>query len=144
MEEGKSQSFPVWPFILLSIFTGGFVYLIYFGIRKSIDKKLPRTNLQKKIEKPMNLYFLTFVTISLILYGTIFGNVVEYIQSFTQNNLVHVMTIDFLLLSILFPGLMIDDMMREESYDLRRFLLFSAGSVLGANMYLLQRLRKNG
>lgn len=84
------------------------------------------------------------MTISLILYGIIFGSVVEYIQSFTQNNLVHVMTIDFLLLSILFPGLMIDDMIREEIYDLRRFLLFSAGSVLGANIYLLQRLRKNG
>lgn len=33
LEEAEAQSFPVWPFILLSFFMGGFVYLVYYSLR---------------------------------------------------------------------------------------------------------------
>jgi len=142
LEESKLQDFPVWPFILLSFFTGGFVYLIYFSLRKSVDERLSSTSLQKRIEKPRNMYLLIGVTILLLLYGFVFGDLGGYIQSFTKNSLVHVMTIDFLLLSLLFPVLMVDDMMREKIFNLRQFLVFSVSSVLGATLYLLHRLYK--
>ncbi|MBD3207086.1 hypothetical protein GF319_12190 [Candidatus Bathyarchaeota archaeon] len=142
LEESKSQDFLTWPFILLSFFTGGFVYLIYFSLRQSVDEKLPSTNLQRRIEKRRNMYLLIIVTITLLLYGFIFGDFRGYLQSFNQNNLVHIMTIDFLLLSLLFPLLMIDDMMREKIYKLRKFILFSIFSVLGATFYLLHKLQK--
>ena len=142
LEESKLQDFPVWPFILLSFFTGGFVYLIYFSLRKSVDERLSSTSLQKRIEKPRNMYLLILVTILLLLYGFVFGDLGGYIQSFTENSLVHVMTIDFLLLSLLFPVLMVDDMMREKIFNLRQFLVFSVSSVLGATLYLLHRLHK--
>ena len=142
LEESKLQDFPVWPFILLSFFTGGFVYLIYFSLRKSVDERLSSTSLQKRIEKPRNMYLLIGVTILLLLYGFVFGDLGGYIQSFTKNSLVHVMTIDFLLLSLLFPVLMVDDMMREKIFNLRQFLVFSVSSVLGATLYLLHRLHK--
>jgi hypothetical protein len=142
LEESKSQDFPVWPFILLSFFTGGFVYLIYFSLRKSVDERLSSTSLQKRIEKLRNMYLLILVTILLLLYGFVFGDLGGYIQSFTKNSLVHVMTIDFLLLSLLFPVLMVDDMMREKIFNLRQFLVFSVSSVLGATLYLLHRLYK--
>lgn len=142
LEESKLQDFPVWPFILLSFFTGGFVYLIYFSLRKSVDERLSSTSLQKRIEKPRNMYLLILVTILLLLYGFVFGDLGGYIQSFTKNSLVHVMTIDFLLLSLLFPVLMVDDMIREKIFNLRQFLVFSVSSVLGATLYLLHRLHK--
>ena len=142
LEESKLQDFPVWPFILLSFFTGGFVYLIYFSLRKSVDERLSSTSLQKRIEKPRNMYLLILVTILLLLYGFVFGDLGGYIQSFTKSSLVHVMTIDFLLLSLLFPVLMVDDMIREKIFNLRQFLVFSVSSVLGATLYLLHRLYK--
>lgn len=139
LEESKVQEFPVWPFILLSFIAGGFVYLIYFSLRERSLEELPRTPLQEKVEKESNMYLLLAVGLILVLYGVILGDYGGYLRSFQENNLVHVMTIDFVLLSILSPSLIRDDLLRKSSYNMRRLFFYSIGSIISALLYLVRR-----
>jgi hypothetical protein len=139
LEESKVQDFPVWPFILLSFIAGGFVYLIYFSLRKRSLEELPKISLQEKVEKRSNMYLLLAVGAILVLYGVLLGDYGGYLRSFQENNLVHVMTIDFVLLSILSPVLIMDDLHRKSSYNMRRLFFYSIFSIISVLIYLVRR-----
>ena len=142
LEEAKIQPFPVWPFILLSFFMGGFIYLVYFGFRKSDTVLRPQTKLQKRIETRKNMVLLSLVGVSLVLYGLIYGDWSEFTNSFQTNGLVHIMSIDFVLISCLFPLLMKDDMIRKDNYTMLEWGVYSLFSIIGALFYLNRRLEK--
>ena len=142
LEEAEVQPFPVWPFILLSFFMGGFIYLVYFGFRESNHVLRPQTKLQKRIEKRKNMILLSLVGFSLVIYGLIYGDWSEFVSSFQTNGLVHIMSIDFALISCLFPFLMKDDMIRRDNYTILEWGLYSCLSIIGALIYLYKRLDK--
>lgn len=143
IEEAEAQPFQVWPFILLSFFMGGFIYLIYFSIRTPVYEAGAKTGLQKRVENRRNMVILLLVGLSLVLYGLIYGDWGMFMKSFWNNGLVHIMSIDFLLISLLFPLLMKDDMIRRNDYSLSELSIFSILSVMGALLYLNRRLSKN-
>ncbi|RLI02843.1 hypothetical protein DRO31_03180 [Candidatus Bathyarchaeota archaeon] len=66
LEEAESQPFPVWPFILLSFFMGGFIYLVYFGLREPSRVLRPQINLQKRVETRKNMILLSLVGLLLV------------------------------------------------------------------------------
>ena len=142
LEEAESQSFSVWPFILLSFFMGGFSYLVYFSIRTPVFEKSEKTKLQKRIEKRQNMVILFLVGLFLVIYGIVYGDWVAFVESFWTSGLVHIMSIDFLLISVLFPSFMKDDMIRRDDYSLSELSILSVFSVIGALFYLNKRVSK--
>lgn len=142
LEEAESQTFPVWPFILLSFFMGGFIYLVYFGLRKPSHVLRPQTKLQKRVETRKNMILLSLVGLLLVLYGLVYGDWTGYIASFQTNGLVHIMSLDFILISLLFPMLVKDDMIRRDNYNLLDWAIYSFIPVLSALYYLNRRLDK--
>jgi len=142
LDEAKIQPFPVWPFILLSFFMGGFIYLVYFGFRKSDTVLRPQTKLQKRIETRKNMILLSLVGVSLVFYGLVYGDWLGFINSFQTSGLVHIMSIDFILISLLFPILVKDDMIRRGTYTMLEWVFYSCLSIIGALFYLIRRLEK--
>lgn len=140
LEEADLQQFPVWPFIITSFFLGGFIYLIYFTIRIPVLQAKQKNRLQKSIEKRQNMVFLFVIGLTLILYGLVYGDWSNFVNTFWSNGLVHIMSIDFLVCSLIFPLLMRDDMIRRNNYSLNTWILLSISSVLGALIYLKIRL----
>lgn len=144
LDEAKSQGFPVYPFILPSFFMGGFVYLIYFALRTRPKHPQPRTGLQEKIETRGNMVLLGLITWALILYGVVYGDPAAYMQVYNTNGLVQIMSIDFVLFSILATVLIRDDMKRHNRYTNGRFLLYTMTSVIGSTLYLIDRTTSSG
>jgi len=142
LDEAEAQPFPVWPFIILSFFMGGFIYLVYFGFREPSRVLRPQTKYQKRIETRKNMILLSLVCLSLVLYGLIYGDWSGYIASFQSNGLVHIMSIDFILISLLFPILVKDDMIRRDNYNTLDWAIYSFIPVLSALYYLNRRLEK--
>ncbi len=140
LEEGEAQSFPVWPFILLSFFMGGFVYLVYYSLRSPEYTERPKTRTQKQIEKQRNMILLLLVGVSLVFYGLIYGDWTGYIDSFQTNGLVHIMSIDFVLISLMFPVLIKNDMIRRDQYSPIMLGVYSVLGVVGALIYLNRRI----
>ncbi len=140
LEEAEAQSFPVWPFILLSFFMGGFVYLVYYSLRSPVYTQRNQTGIQKQIEKQRNMILLLIVGLSLVFYGLIYGDWIRYLQSFQTNGLVHIMSIDFMLISLMFPALIKDDMIRRNQYSSLALGVYSVLGVLGALIYLNRRI----
>lgn len=141
LEETEAQWFPVWPFILLSFFMGGFVYLVYYSLRSPEYTERPKTRIQKQIMKQRNMILLLFVGLSLVFYGLVYGDWTGYVQSFQTNGLVHIMSIDFVLISLLFPVLVKDDMIRRGRYSQIMLDVYSVLSIIGALIYLNTRLK---
>jgi hypothetical protein len=142
LDEAEAQGFTVLPFIVLSFFMGGFIYLIYFSLRTPSLVQLPKTRLQKKLVKKSNMVLLFLAGAALILYGVLYGDWIDYAAVYGTNSLIHVMTIDFVLVSLLFPILLRDDLRRRGKYSSRNLLLYSIGSIFGALVYLIKRQEK--
>ena len=142
LEEAESQPFPVWPFILLSFFMGGFIYLVYFGLREPSRVLRPQINLQKRVETRKNMILLSLVGLLLVFYGLVYGDWSSYIAGFQTNGLVHIMSLDFILISLLFPLLVKDDMIRRDKYNLFDWAIYSFIPVISALFYLNRRLDK--
>jgi len=137
--EAEKQTVPVWLFIFLSFFLGGFILLIYYSYRipqTCYPDKFTRA--MKIAEKKRNSVVLGITGLALVLYGIIYGDYSDYFYLFNVNSLVHVMSIDFLLVTFLFPVILRDDMQRRDFYKPTLYALFSV-PLLGPILYLLVR-----
>ena len=62
------------------------------------------------------MVILFLVGLSLVIYGLVYGDWVAFVESFWTSGLVHIMSIDFVLISILIPSFMKDDMIRRDDF----------------------------
>lgn len=132
----------VWPFALGMMALGSFALLPYLILRRSYTDPVPgpRSLLVRWFGgRP----FAVFVTLALaVLLAFIFGggSLPDYVYWFRRSAFVHLMTIDLLLLTLLFPALLRDDMARRgvpTEEGLGRAAL--AVPLLGPALYLLRR-----
>lgn len=102
--ENDKSSIPAWPFSLGAFFLGAFSLLPYFAFHNDFEQ-IKRNRTSKKLysllRKPSLILILGGITIALFLYGTLLGNVGEYAHAFQTSRFVHVMTIDFVVLTFL-------------------------------------------
>ena len=102
----------------------------------------PQINLQKRVETRKNMILLSLVGLLLVFYGLVYGDWSGYIASFQTNGLVHIMSLDFILISLLFPLLVKDDMIRRDKYNLFDWAIYSFIPFISALFYLNRRLDK--
>ena len=140
--DGRGQKVWVWPFALGMMAFGAFSLLPYLILRRPYPNAVPGArNLAVRwfAGRPFAV-FVAVVLVSLLVSVALFGNLADYIHWFRVSNFIHVMTIDLLVLILLFPALLRDDMARrgvpEESL-LGRVAL--AVPLLGPAWYLARR-----
>ena len=137
LRDGQRQPFPAWPFAIASFFVGAFAILLYLALRESS----PQTG----IVDPTPIKFwesrglgigLSMGVLALFGYGLSQGSWGDFIQEWYSNRFVHVMSLDFCLLSLLIPSLSIDD---RELRPTQGLVWLDFIPVVGALVYLCRR-----
>ncbi|OUL32948.1 DUF2834 domain-containing protein [Nostoc sp. 106C] len=140
--DGRMQNFRAWPYFIGSNFTGVICLLPYLIFRKSnqefsgpIDKWL------SILEQRKTGVYLLVGTIGLLAYAGIAGNWHDYVQQFFSKPFVHLISLDFCLMCLVFPlsSLFDDDMARRGIRDAWIFWSVALVPLFGPLIYLCLR-----
>jgi hypothetical protein len=138
--DGCGQKIPAWPFAAGSFGVGAFALLPYLALRQpNPDFTGQKTILLKLLDSRWTGLALAMGTSVLLIYGLTAGDWQNFIQQWRTDRFVHVMSLDFCLLCLLFPSLLGDDMARRGLTDRRLFWIVSLVPLLGAAAYLVVR-----
>ena len=138
--DGRSQQIPAGIFVVGSFGLGAFALLPYLALRESSTVWEGDKNwLLKILESPITSAILTLGVIILLGWGIIYGDWRDFVWQWQTNQFIHVMSLDFCLLSILFPTLVKDDSLRRRIKKPEIFLVISFIPLLGALTYLCLR-----
>jgi len=137
--DGKRQKFPAWPFAATSFFLGAFALLPYVALREPNQEFVGKKNLFiKLLDSRFTGVFLTLAAVILFVYS-LQGDWINFFQQWKTNRFIHVMSLDFCMLSLLFPVLLTDDMARRGWKDNQLFWIFALIPFFGASIYLCVR-----
>ena len=137
--DGRTQKIPAWPFVAGSFGVGAFALLPYLALRNSnSDFTGPKTALLKLLDSRWTGVFLALGTIALVGYGAIAGDWSDFVAQWQTSRFIHVMSLDFCLLCLLFPTALGDDMARRGLHNSRIFWAASL-PLLGPVIYLALR-----
>jgi hypothetical protein len=135
--DGVGQKIPAWIFVLLSFGVGAFAILPYLALREDNYTFTGRkTRLLKLVDSRWTGVAIAIVATIFFLYGLTQGDWTAFNQQWASDRFIHVMSLDFCLLTLLFPWLLGDDMERRGIEDERRFLIFALIPLFGALVYL--------
>jgi hypothetical protein len=142
--ENRERFIPSWPFVLGALGLGMYVLMPYFAIRgvRKKKQKEKKSWFIKIVDSRILAILLVILSLGIILYGIIAASInnswIEYGFMFKNIKFIHVMTIDFSLLSLFYPILIWDDMKRR-NWERRKLFILFALPVLGALIYLVAR-----
>jgi len=140
--DGRGQKVWAWPFALGMMALGAFSLLPYLILRRPYPASMPGAR-NLAVRWFAGFPFAVFVAValvSLLVWIMLFSNLANYVYWFRVSKFVHVMTVDLLVLTLLFPALLRDDMARRGVSDestLGRVAL--SVPLLGPAWYLVRR-----
>jgi hypothetical protein len=138
--DGRMQKVPAWLFAAASFAVGAFAILPYLALREPNQEFSGEKNTSLKLlDSRWTGVLLTLGAIALVSYGLIGGDWENYIQQFQTSRFIHVMTLDFCLLCLLFPALLGDDMARRGLKNPQIFWAVSLIPLFGPLVYLCLR-----
>lgn len=138
--DGKTQSAPAWPFAIASFGVGAFAILPYLIWRTpSQPFKGDETWVLRVVNSRWLGLIAAIASIGLVIYGVSQGDWAVFGQRWQSDRFVHVMSLDFGLLCVLFPRLLSDDMARRGIQDHRLLWLVSLVPLIGSAAYLVLR-----
>ncbi|WP_427162174.1 DUF2834 domain-containing protein [Aliinostoc sp. HNIBRCY26] len=138
--DGRGQKIAAWPFAAASFAVGAFALLPYLTLRQPNPQFTGQKDaLIKRLDSRVTGIFLTVVAAILVAYGLIAGDWSNFLQQWQTSRFIHVMSLDFCLLSLLFPTLLRDDMAHRGWENQQFFWLFAALPLFGALTYLCVR-----
>jgi hypothetical protein len=137
--DGRGQKLPAWLFAGASFGVGAFALLPYLTLRNA-NPQFPGTKntLIKLLDSRITGILLTAGTTILVAYGLLQGDWSNFIQQWQSDRFIHVMSLDFCLLCLLFPALLGDDMARR-GWQTGLFWLFALIPLFGPLIYLCLR-----
>ena len=136
--DGKPQKFKPGWFCGASFGVGAFAILPYLALRHSNPATNPApSKLLKILDSRWFALLLTAGAGILLFYGISQGNWVDFVQQWQTKRFIHVMSLDFLMLSALFPVLAKDDLARRGGSNWLWSLCFVP--LVGALVYLCLR-----
>ena len=137
--DGKEQPLPAWPFVILSFFVGAFGILFYVALRRwGQDPEGAKSRLQQQLDTRVAPAILLILSLLLVIVGA-GGSLQSYVDLWQTKPLVHIMTLDLVLLLLVLPFLAMDDM-RRRRVDGRVWRVLAVGvPVFGVLLYLLSR-----
>lgn len=113
--DGCEQKIPAWPFASLSFAFGAFALLPYLALRQSPQPELAgenNRNLRFWDSRGLGIGLLVGA-IALLVFGILRGDWADFIQLWQTSRFIHVMSLDFCMLSLLFPAVLIADLNRR-------------------------------
>lgn len=138
--DGRQQKVPAWLFSVASFGVGAFALLPYLAWREPNQKFIGSKNLFLKVLDSRLLGIaLTIGSLILLSYGFFNGNWEDFIQQWQTSRFIHVMSLDFCLLCLLFPALLGDDMARRGLKNPLLFWVVSLLPLIGPLLYLCLR-----
>lgn len=137
--DGKEQKISAAPFATLSFGVGAFALLPYLALREPNTKFVGKKNLFLKIlDSRLTGIVLSIGAIALVVYG-LNGDWSNFVQQWQSDRFIHVMSLDFCLLCLLFPALLGDDMARRGMKNSAIFWLTALIPLFGPLIYLCVR-----
>lgn len=138
--DGKGQKISAWIFATLSFGIGAFALIPYLALRESNPNFVGKKNIFLKIlDSRITGIVLLTGAIALASYGLQQGNWGDFIQQWQSRRFIHVMSLDFCMLCLLFPTLLSDDMTRREMKNPILFWLVTLIPLFGPLIYLSVR-----
>ncbi|QQE63921.1 DUF2834 domain-containing protein [Leptolyngbya sp. BL0902] len=137
--DGRGQRIWAWPFVGASFAVGAFALLPYLALRSPVPWVGPEDRLLRVVGSRLLGASLALAALVLLGWGLIYGDWSAFWQQWQTSRFVHVMTLDFCALWLLFPVLLIDDLPRR---GLRQGWVIPsvlALPLLGAALYLALR-----
>jgi hypothetical protein len=137
--DGRGQKIPAWLFAGASFGVGAFALLPYLALRESNPQFPGKKNfLIKLLDSRITGIALTIGTIILLSYG-LQGDWSNFVQQWQTSRFIHVMSLDFCLLCLLFPALLGDDLARRDVKNQSLFWVLGFIPLFGALIYLCLR-----
>jgi len=138
--DGREQKIPAWPFAVGSFGVGAFALLPYLALREANPKFTGSKDIVLKILDSRWLgVALTIGTLVLLSFGLLKGDWADFIQQWQNSRFIHVMSLDFCLLCLLFPALLGDDMARRGLKNSSVFWAVALVPLVGSLLYLCLR-----
>lgn len=138
--DGTEQKIPAWPFALGSFGVGAFALLPYLALRQPQPTWNGGKNwLLKILDSRWTGAVLSLATLALLAYGLGGGDWSAFAQQWQTNRFIHVMSLDFCLLCLLFPALLGDDLARRGIQTPQWFWPVALIPLLGPLAYLCLR-----
>ncbi|MFD2671473.1 hypothetical protein [Marinicrinis sediminis] len=130
---------PAWPFSLGAFVLGAFALIPYYFMndfrRMGHRNRLPHKH-TLLLKHPFLLLILMIGTMGVFIYGFAAGNLAVYQEAFQQSQFVHVMTVDFAVLTLLsMYAIHVDQRLRATRSRLWWLGLFP---IIGLLLYLWQ------
>ena len=137
--DGRGQKIPAAPFASVSFGVGAFALLPYLALRKPNPKFVGKKNIFLKIlDSRLTGIALSIGAIAIVAYG-LNGDWNNFVQQWQTDRFIHVMSLDFCLLCLLFPALLRDDMARRKIKNSAIFWLTALIPLFGSLAYLCVR-----
>jgi hypothetical protein len=138
--DGRGQKMPAWLFASASFGVGAFALIPYLALRNQNSQFIGRKNiLLKLLDSRITGIFITVGALILVFFGLTQGNWQDFGQQWQTNRFIHVMSLDFCMLCLLFPTLLKDDMARRNMQSQLLFWLVRIIPLFGALFYLCVR-----
>jgi hypothetical protein len=137
--DGDRQRLRAWPFAVASFAVGAFALLPYLALRSPHPTWSGTKNWGLKIWDSRWIGVLALVgAIACLGFGLTQGDGSDFIRQWQTSRFIHVMSLDFCMLSLLFPTLVRDDMARRGMGNSPIFWL-TILPLLGPCVYLIVR-----
>ena len=138
--DGRCQRISAWPFVLISFGVGVFAILPYLGLRQpNSEFSGVKNRLIRVLDSRITGMILTLSAIAIASYGLLGANWNDFITQWQTDRFIHVMSLDFCLLSLLFPALLRDDMAKRKMNSSKLFWGVSLMPLFGPLFYLCIR-----
>lgn len=138
--DGRGQLIPAWPFAIASFAVGAFALLPYLALRKPNPGFAgTKTGWLKLLDSRWNGLAIALLAIALVAYGVLAGDWSDFVQQWQTSRFIHVMSLDFCMLCLVFPALLGDDMARRGWKDQRVFWAVALLPLVGPLVYLVSR-----
>ncbi|MEM6611595.1 MAG: DUF2834 domain-containing protein [Cyanobacteria bacterium P01_C01_bin.72] len=133
--DNSEKQISPYPFFIASFGLGAFALIPYFALRQSNSAWQGQKNLGQKILDSRLLAIACSATVVVFwIWGATQGNWSDFWMQWQSSQFVHVMTIDFCVLSFLFMAILGDDMKRR-GVDSAVLKVSSFIPLLGALIY---------
>ncbi len=137
--DGRGQKIPAWPFATASFAVGAFAILPYLALREANKQFVGQKNIFLKLLDSRVTGVLLFIGAAILVAYGLQGDWGDFVQQWQTDRFIHVMSLDFCLLSLLFPTLLADDMARRGEKNPQIFWLFALIPLFGPLIYLSVR-----
>jgi hypothetical protein len=138
--DGTEQKIPAWPFAAGSFGVGAFALLPYLALRQPNQEFTGSKGIFLKVLDSRWLAIaLSLGSLGLLSFGLLKGDWGDFIQQWQTSRFIHVMSLDFCLLCLLFPALLGDDMARRGLKNSQLFWAVTLLPLLGPLLYLCVR-----